>query len=214
MGRMWWDVTGPTGRLCTRCDGKRATRNRRLRRAALPLTSVALRAPSASGKEKPKPDRLCAIKTGHLHVLTTTHRTDAAREGLPCRELFGSRNSAARSVGQISTPVAPVLPDVSRIRVGIHPVGTQVAAVCADVADVPAGVANVGPAVATVLTNIASVAAGIAPDALGLRRQNQSRKTEKANGCDRECTSKEAGAVEFLNRHGSLSSGEFVTTCR
>src|SRR5579884_1926434 len=228
MGRMWWDVTGPTGRLCTRCDGKRATRNRRLRRAALPLTSVALRAPSASGKEKPKPDRLCAIKTGHLHVLTTTHRTDAAREGLPCRELFGSRNSAARSVGQISTPVAPVLPDVSRvapdvafvlpdvawIRVGIHPVGTQVAAVCADVADVPAGVANVGPAVATVLTNIASVAAGIAPDALGLRRQNQSRKAEKANGCDGECTSKEAGAVEFLNRHGSLSSGEFVTTCR
>src|SRR5579875_624756 len=72
MGRMWWDVTGPTGRLCTRCDGKRATRNRRLRRAALPLTSVALRAPSASGKEKPKPDRLCAIKTGHLHVLTTS----------------------------------------------------------------------------------------------------------------------------------------------
>jgi hypothetical protein len=70
------DAGGSTVRLCTQCDGKRATRSRRLGRAALPLTSVALRAPSASGEEKPKPDRSCAIKTGHLHVLTTerTHQ--------------------------------------------------------------------------------------------------------------------------------------------
>jgi hypothetical protein len=52
------------------------TRSRRLARAALPLTSVALRAPSASGKEKPNLDRLCALKTGHLHVLRTGELLD------------------------------------------------------------------------------------------------------------------------------------------
>src|SRR5262249_44059308 len=37
----------------------------------LPLTLVALRAPSVSGKQKAKPDRSRAIKTGHLDVLAT-----------------------------------------------------------------------------------------------------------------------------------------------
>src|SRR5262250_252117 len=37
----------------------------------LPLTLVALRAPSVSGKQKAKPDRSRAIKTGHLDLLAT-----------------------------------------------------------------------------------------------------------------------------------------------
>src|SRR5207249_11700887 len=35
------------------------------------LTSVALRAPSVSAERKAKPDRSCAIKTGHFNVLPT-----------------------------------------------------------------------------------------------------------------------------------------------
>ena len=35
------------------------------------LTSVALRAPSVSAEGKAKPDRSCAIKTGHFNVLPT-----------------------------------------------------------------------------------------------------------------------------------------------
>src|SRR5207249_10126854 len=41
------------------------------------LTSVALRAPSVSAERKAKPDRSCAIKTGHFNVLPTLFSANA-----------------------------------------------------------------------------------------------------------------------------------------
>src|SRR5437660_11885036 len=43
------------------------------------LTSVALRAPSVSAERKAKPDRSCAIKTGHFNVLPTVGKLLGAR---------------------------------------------------------------------------------------------------------------------------------------
>src|SRR5207302_4679700 len=46
------------------------------------LTSVALRAPSVSAEGKAKPDRSCAIKTGHFNVLPTHEiKLLSSREG-------------------------------------------------------------------------------------------------------------------------------------
>src|SRR5215471_15216946 len=51
----------------------------------LPLTLVALRAPSVSGKQKAKPDRSRAIKTGHLDVLATGVSNHAMAQQQGCR---------------------------------------------------------------------------------------------------------------------------------
>src|SRR5207249_113093 len=72
------------------------------------LTSVALRAPSVSAERKAKPDRSCAIKTGHFNVLPTFQLLRRAPvpsfNGICPKRPHGATNCGRLGLAQTRTP--------------------------------------------------------------------------------------------------------------
>jgi len=79
----------------------------RFARAALPLTTVALRAPSASGNEVPKPDRSGAIKTCHIHALTTLYSCQTLQAAVKITSVLAGDSQDDKPAHQVCGSYAP-----------------------------------------------------------------------------------------------------------